>query len=68
MLMGGLGRFPWKQTNIRGVYSLNEVGEDYQGKAGVSSKAHTCMHCVPIFFFVRRTKIWGGGGRGSRYG
>ena len=31
MLMGGLGRFPWKQTNIRGVHSLNKVGEDYQG-------------------------------------
>ena len=23
LLMGGLGRFPWKQTNIRGLCNLN---------------------------------------------
>ena len=68
MLMGGLGRFPWKQTNIRGVHSLNKVGEDYRGKAGASSKAHTCMHCLPIFYLnLIFFFCWGGGG-GSRYG
>ena len=43
-LMGGLGRFTWKQTNIRGVHSLNENTLMDRGRVqcanrGVSGKA-----------------------------
>ena len=44
ILMAGLGRFSWKQTNIRGIHSLNKniliekstkykVEDEYQGNA-----------------------------------
>ena len=61
MLMGGLGRFPWKQTNIRGVHSLNKVGEDYQGKAGASSKAHTSTYFLLRLYFIFFLEGEGGG-------
>ena len=62
MWMGGLGRFPGKQTNIRGFHSLNKnillwIGQEcnVQSRGGVSKKVEG-MRCSVADLLRKATK------------